>query len=132
MTVTTAETLKSVLTKADPNKIADALAKVNLGNMVVPNKQTYTGLVSAAAHDLTDVAHGGQPAAMVIGSVRVTAGAAAAGLRQIGDAAATPSATVATISDDGKTITFEAGVTAFIVSYLARSASDVTALFNRA
>jgi len=131
VTATKVETLKEVLNAANPTNLPDALNQVDIGDMVVPTKITFTGLTSAAAHDITDVAHGSRRAALVLSSVRVTAGAAAAGLRQIGDAAATPSATVAALSDDGKTITFEAGVTAFILVYAARSATDPSAKFAR-
>lgn len=131
VTATVVETLKDVLNKANPTNLPDAFNQVDIGDMVVPTKKTYTGLTSAAAHDITDVAHGSSRAALVISSVRVTAGAAAAGLRQIGDPGATPSATVATLSDDGKTITFEAGVTAFVLVYMARSAVDPASRFAR-
>ena len=47
-TATAAETIKSVLTKADPNKIADALAKVDLGNMLQA-KEWDSGSITAAA-----------------------------------------------------------------------------------
>lgn len=124
VTVTKVRTIKEVGNSGDLNQLADVAQKVQLGTMLDINKQTYTGLTSAVAHNLTDAAHGSQPAAGIISSVRVTAGAAAAGLRQIGDASATPSATVATLSDDGKTITFEAGVTAFVIVYMPKAAID--------
>jgi hypothetical protein len=57
------------------------------------------------------------PPALAINSARVTGGAAAAGNRQVTDSGGTPSATVATISDDGATLTFEAGVTGVTVVY---------------
>jgi hypothetical protein len=34
---------------------------------------------------------------------------------------------VALISDDGKTITFQAAVTAFVIEYIPRSSVDLTA-----
>lgn len=129
-TTTKVRTVEAVANSGDLNELSDVAQKVALGTMLGTVKKTYTGLASAAAHNLTDAAHGSAPAADIISSVRVTAGAAAAGLRQIGDAAATPSATVATLSDDGKTITFEAGVTAFIIVYKAKAAVDpLTAKF---
>lgn len=132
VTATVKETLKSALDEASLNKIADVFAQMDLGTMLTPLKKTFTGLTSATGHDLTDAAHGSGPAALVIGTLRVTAGAAAAGVRIVGDVGATPSATVATLSDDGKTLTFEAGVTAFVVEYVPRPAVDMTGPFARA
>lgn len=128
-TTTKPNTIADVANSGNLNELSDVAQKVQLGTMLGTTKRTFTGLASAAAHNLTDVAHASSPAADIISSVRVTAGAAAAGLRQIGDAAATPSATVAALSDDGKTITFEAGVTAFIIVYKAKAAVDPTAKF---
>ena len=61
-------------------------------------------------------------------SCRVTGGAAAAGPRVITDEGGTPDATagqlaVATLSADGKTLTFEANVTDAELSYLANAVS---------
>lgn len=58
--------------------------------------------------------------------VRVTAGAAAAGVRHVVDPNATPSATLATLSADGRTLTFEAGVTGAVVDYVPYPAPDLT------
>ena len=101
--------------------------------MVTPLKRTFTGLTSLAAQDLTLIDGTGETtgitnpnrlAMLTPTAIRVTAGAAAAGVRFIGDTGATPSATVATLSDDGKTLTFEAAVTAFIAVYVPRAAED--------
>ena len=128
-TTTKTNTVADVANSGNLNELSDVAQKVQLGTMLGVTKKTFTGLTSAAAHNLTDAAHGSGPAADVISSVRVTAGAAAAGLRQIGDAGATASATVATLSDDGKTVTFEAGVTAFVIVYKAKAAVDPSAKF---
>jgi len=56
-------------------------------------------------------------------SVRVTAGAAAAGPRQVTDAGGTPAAALATLSADGKVLTFEANVTDAELSYIANAIS---------
>lgn len=143
MTTTKIETLQRALNDANPNEVADCLKRVKLGNMLNTVKVTATGLVSAASQDITTAAvkaasvivglalDSGEnlPASNVVQSVRVTAGAAAAGLRQIGDSGATASATVAKISDDGKTLTFEAGVTAFVLTYMPRSAEALSNSF---
>jgi hypothetical protein len=130
-TATFQETLKIALDNADLNKLASVLAQMDLGTMLTPLKLTKTGLTSASSFDLTSVAVGSNPAALVIGTLRVTAGAAAAGVRIIGDAGVTPSATVATISDDGKTVAFEAGVTAFVIEYIPRPAVDMNLPYAR-
>jgi hypothetical protein len=57
--------------------------------------------------------------------VRVTGGAAAAGPRQVTDAGGTPSATVATLSADGATLTFEGTVTDAVISYDAAPDVDL-------
>ena len=143
MTTTMTETVQDVLAVASPNQLSDALRKVNLGHKLATVKATFVALASAAAQDITTAA--AKAAATITGidldtgenlpaigtpiSVRVTAGAAAAGPRQITDAGGTPSATVATLSNDGKTLTFEAGVTAFVLVYQPREAVVLTTQF---
>ena len=48
----------------------------------------------------------------------------------ISDAGGTASATVATLSDDGTTLVFEANVTGFVLVYSARPAVAVTSQFE--
>lgn len=136
MTTTATPTLKSSLDKGNPNQIGDIFAKMKLGTMTTPLTRTFTGLTSASLFDLraidatgetTGVSNPNRTAAQAIDTLRVTAGAAAAGARQVTDAGGTPSATLATISADGATITFEAGVTGFVVTYCPRSAIDMNA-----
>jgi len=136
VTTTKKRSVRDALNSGNPADIATAMERMQSGNMAAVVKVTTTGLTSASAFDITTAAVKAAatvagltlavgenlPAAGMVQSVRVTAGAAAAGLRQIGDAAATASATVAKLSDDGKTLTFEAGVTAFILVYIPRAA----------
>jgi len=110
----TSETLKSALNRANPNTLADALAKVDLGTILDPKKVTVSQ-TSATTITL-------DPPALAVFGVRVTGGAAAAGVRMITDAGGSASSTICTISDDGATLTFEAGVTGAVVSYMPRSA----------
>jgi len=129
------QSIQDVLNEGNANKLADAAAKAKLGDSLAGLTKTLTGLTAAAAFDLTtvddpDVSGAKLPAALVISSLRVTAGAAAAGIRQISDAGDTPTATLATLSDDGKTITFEGNVTAFIINYVPKQ--DLSADFERA
>lgn len=141
MTTDINQTYRELLDKADPNVLANIFADMKMGLVCSPIKATFTGLASAAAQNVTTAA--AKAAATLVGvelktgellppigvpvAVRVTAGAAAAGLRQVGDSGATPSATVATLSDDGKTLTFEAGVTGFVLYYMPRSSVAMTA-----
>lgn len=136
MTTTAVTTLKSALDKGNPNQLGDIAAKMKLGTMMTPLKRTFTGLTSAAFFDLTTidatgettgVANPNRVAAQSVDNLRVTAGAAAAGPRIVSDVGGTPAATIATISDDGKTVTFEAGVTAFVITYSPRSFTDMAA-----
>jgi hypothetical protein len=94
--------------------------------MLTPQKLSLTGLSSSATHNITDTAHGGNPAVQNWTTLRVTAGAAAAGARLLTDVGGTPSTTVATLSDDGTTIVFEAAVTGFVLEYTPRAAVAMT------
>lgn len=118
---TAAETLKSVLDRANPNNLADALALVKLGTMLAPTSVTVAQ-TSATTIPL-------DPPALAVFGCRVTGGAAAAGARIVSDAGATPSSTVCTLSADGATLTFEAGVTGAVLSYMPRSSADMDAKF---
>ena len=114
-----AETLKSSLNRANPNTLADVLAKIDLGTMLDPKTVT---VAQTAATTITL-----NPPALAVFGARVTAGAAAAGPRLVTDHAGSPSATVCTLSADGATLTFEGNVTGAIVSYMPRPAVDMSA-----
>lgn len=152
MTTTKADTNEATLNAADPNELADIARKMKMGGMFTPRKVTFAGMAAAAAQDITSAANFALatsspaqrtgttrlPPILSVIAVRVTAGAAAAGVRMIGDAGATPSATVAALSDDGKTLTFEGTVTGMVLEYIPRPASgdentptDMTANFAR-
>lgn len=145
MTTTKASTVQQALSQANLNTLADALKLVDLGKMFPVIKVTVSGLAATATVDLTSAAVKAAatisginalvdgeylPAAGSILSLRVTAGAAAAGERMISDVGGTASATVATLSDDGTTLVFEANVTGFVLVYSARPAVAVTDLFE--
>lgn len=132
MTTTFKDTLKSALDRGNLNQIADVLAQMDLGTMLTPLKLTKTGLTAADHFDLTSAALGSNPAILAIVALRVTGGAAAAGVRKIGDAGATPDANTIALSDDGKTITFEANVTDFVIEYIPRPAVDMNGPYARA
>ena len=132
MTTTSRDTVKTVLDTANPNQLADALQKVKLGTLLTPTKLTLTSLTSTDTHVITDVEHGSNPAILAVVALRVTAGAAAAGVRVIGDAGATASATVAKLSDNGTTLVFETTVTGFVLEYIPRPSVDMSSAFARA
>lgn len=121
MSTTINETLGYALDQANPNTISDCLQLAKLGTILTPIKLAAT---QSSATTMTL-----NPPALMIQSVRVTAGAAAAGLRQIGDSGATASATVCKISDDGITLTFEAGVTAATILYMPQSFTPMSSAF---
>lgn len=141
MTATVKETLKTALNEANLNKLADVLALMDLGTMLAPKKVTLTGL-TGATHNITDAAHGSNPAILAVVALRVTAAGTgtAVGTYGITDAAgtvvspATSSAMgIAKLSDDGKTLTFAtADVTAFVIEYIPRPAVDMDGAFARA
>ena len=107
MTVTANQTLAGALDEANPNKVADALRKVKLGTLLSPLKKT---IVQADAVTVTL-----SPPALVINSVRTTAGSGLAGIYQVGDTDTTEvnSATLGrcSLSDDGATLTFAVAFT---------------------
>lgn len=146
-TTTKNTTLQTALDNGVPAQLGDIFAKMKLGTMLTPLKRTFTGLTSATSFDLTTIDGTGETtgasnpnrlAALEISTLRVTAGAAVAGPRVLTDAGGTAAAGatglggapggVALISDDGKTVTFEAGVTAFVIEYMPRSKVDMTAV----
>lgn len=106
--------LKTALDSANPNNLPDALKKVALGTMIAGKKVTVAGAAASASIALSPPALSGTV------QLRITAGAAAAGPRQISDVGATLSATVARISDDGATLTIEDTCTGYVVSYVPR------------
>ena len=136
MTTTSVDTIQTALDKANPNDVADCLQQVKLGTMVTPLKRVFTGLTSAAAQSLVandasgETTGKGNPnrlPALLINTVLVTAGAASSGPRCPSSAAATPTSTFCTVSDDGTTITFDNTVTGFTIEYMPRASCDMQA-----
>lgn len=144
-TATAVQTLKIALTKADPNEIADALRKVDLGNMMQV-KEWDTGVITATA--VVTLPEG----ALVVQSARVVSSgtAASVGTYMVGDSAVTPllppggaSTAVGIASAQGitapgaaltgtgniTTITFPNTVTRVVVRYLAAPTNAITAKF---
>lgn len=130
MSVTTTKqlTLQQALSDADPDKIADALRQVDLGNMLTKVDETITPAAVSATITLS------QPALM-IQSVRVTSNAGGTGTTgtfYVGDAGATPSAAASgknglcSLSADGTTLTFEGTVAACRIVYIPQSETPLT------
>jgi hypothetical protein len=140
VTATKTFTVREAVNSGNANQVPEALAAIKAGNSLSKIKVTFTGLTSAAAQDITTAA--AKAAATIsgislatgenlppIGSVvtlRVTAGTAAAGARvavDVGGTALPGDPTTAkapgtvTVSDDGKTLVFDAAVTAFVLTY---------------
>jgi hypothetical protein len=150
VTATQTNTLQRELDRAEPETIADCLRKIGLGFILTPLKRAFTGLTAAAAFDLTAIDGTGETtgatnpnrrAALSVATLRVTASGTAnsVGSYAVSDTGGTPvsptagaNVGLATISDNGKTITFPTTVTAFVIEYVPRSASDMTAQFERA
>lgn len=120
VTATSAPTLALALEQANPNTLADALRLVNLSKMVEPQK-----LLAVQAAAVTVPLN---PPALIVQSVRVTAGAST-GRRVVSDSADTASTTVCLLSDDGATLTFEGNVTQATIVYVARSEAALDSLF---
>lgn len=129
MTTTKVNTIADVASSGNLNELAEVAKKVSLGTMLQPVKLVKTGLTSATSFDLTSVALGSNPPVGAVVQLRVTAGTAT-GVRSITDAGDTATTAKALLSDDGKTITFEAAITAFIMTYMPRAAVDMTTKFT--
>lgn len=147
MTVTANSTLKQILDNGDPALVGTALSKMKAGTMMTPLKRVFTGLAASATMDLTALDASGETvgaanpnrlAMLCAHYLRVDASgtAASVGSYIVGPPTATllvppgganVAVGVARISDDGKTLTFPNTITAFTVSYIPRSAVDMTA-----
>lgn len=118
-------TLADILTKADPNLIADAFRKVNLGVMLAPTVETIT---QSSATTMTLSPPALCPAVV---SVRVTGGASAANVYIVTDSGGTAvDGAICKLSADGATLTFALAVTSAVVSYVPRSESPLSDAFS--
>lgn len=121
-------TLANVLTKADPNLIADAFRKVNLGVMLAPVEATIT---QSAATTVALPKKSFGPGAM---HVRVTGGVSV-GKYVVSDSGGIAvnvgsEIGVCKLAADGLSLVFASNVTSCIVSYLAASESALTDTFS--
>lgn len=143
MTTTKTETIQDVLALANPNQLADALRKVDLGKKLATVKVTFAALTASAILDITTAAAKAAatvegielgtdenlPAIGAIVTLRVVAGAAAAGSRKVQDAGGTAGANDVLLSDDGASLTFEDEVEGLVLTYQPREAAVLTDKF---
>jgi len=157
-TQTRIQDLRQVINDHLPGSVEPALAEVNLGNMLSTIKLVVTGLTAAAAFVIPNIPQTSGsgvtvtwnginlnpdgsdviPAVGEVVTLRVTnVGTAAVGPRVVTDVGGTPGAPgangpgIATISDDGTTITFEGTVTGFILTYQPRSTLPLTTEYRQ-
>ena len=138
-----ARTYQRELRDANPASLPDVLHDLNLGHQLAVVQATFAALGSAAGHDITTAAS--KAAATVvgidldtgenlpaIGSVVTGTGYQAPHIVSDGSPIAPPGGDsptapgVATLSVDGKTITFAGAVTAFVITYIPRAAVALT------
>lgn len=133
VTATTTPTLAGTLNNASPTDTPSVLQQMQLGTMLTP--QVFdTGTIGASATVTLPLA------ALLVASARVvTSGTAGSvGSYLVSDAGATLStptsastqAGVAKISADGKTLTFPNTITRAVVTYMPRSAVDLTGAYH--
>lgn len=153
-TTTVIDDVRAEANKGQLGTMGDIARKAKAGDMMSSIKAVVTGLTAAGSHDITSAAF--KAAATITGitlrtgenlppigsllALRVTAAttASTAGTYVFTDVSGDMiSATthtvvgVARISDDGKTITFPtADVTAFVLEYMPRAQTDMTADMN--
>jgi len=132
-TATAVQTLKTELTKADPNRLADELRKVDLGALLTV-QEINTGTISAVA--AVPIPGG----ALFVQSARVVASGTGASLGTYiaSDSADTPllppggaslAPGIASLNAAGTTITFPNTVTQAVIRYIKKPATDLTAKF---
>jgi hypothetical protein len=127
-----ADTLAVELNTANPDTLADALRKVQLGSLLA-SVEYDTGTITASATVSIPA-----PGALLVQSARVVASGTigSVGTYLVGDSAATPAVPgggvsgVAKITADGLTITFPNTVTRAIVRYIPNPATLLSNSFN--
>ena len=135
VTTTAKETYLKALNSAEPQKLADVLAAIDLGDILTV-QEWDSGTITAAA---TITLPGG---ALLVQSIRVvtsgTAGSVGSYLPSDANAVmivppggASVAVGVARVAADGSTITLPNTVTRVVVRYIKKPAVDLTANFNR-
>ncbi|TXH58676.1 MAG: hypothetical protein E6Q97_01410 [Desulfurellales bacterium] len=155
MTTTADKSLQKVLNESNLNYLPTVFQLMKLGNMLGGEvKVVATGLTAAASFDITTSAvraastitgldrntTDALPAIAVVRSLRVTASGTANSvgsyaITDAGGTAVSPAAGanvgLATLSDDGKTLTFPTTVTAFTLTYMPKPHTDLDTVFKQ-
>lgn len=147
-TTTILQTLTSTIQKGDPDTMSNVLGKLDLGNVLTKQVDAITQTsattfsflnVSGAQAAQTALAFAKTPrSAMMVQSVRVTAGTVTPGNYLVVDSGATPATAtnattgigICTLSADGSTLTFSAAVTGLVVVWYPMPAVLPTAQFT--
>lgn len=117
-------TLADALTAANPSNLADALRKVDLGQLLAPTVATIS---QASA---TTVVLDPPALCPAVVSARVTGGAAAQNVYICTDAGGTAvDGAICKLSADGTTLTFALAVTDVVVSYVPASKAPLSEAF---
>lgn len=140
---TDSQSILAVLQSANPNTLPDMLRKQRVDRLFQPISATIT-IPSGTSIDLTTLRAGTEavvsanspieagellPPIRFLRSLRVSTGTAT-GPRTITDASGTASTTVAKLSEDGKTLTFEAAITVFVLVFYGASETAPTSDAN--
>lgn len=155
VTTTQTQTLQTVLDRANPNQLGDALSLVRLARMLDPVKITLTGITASATVNLPTFLKGVStltindgltglatndplPAILIPKTIRVTTSGTAnsVGTYVVSDAGGTatsPTAStvagIALLSDDGTTLTFPTTITGLVLEYIPRSYTDFATVY---
>lgn len=124
-------TVKNELEDANGSKVPEMLRELHLGYKESGIKVTAPAAPVIPSHASPSATFAGStivldPPAQVVKSCRITAGTAAAGTRIMSDSGATPAQVgtsgiyIATLSEDGTTITLEAAATGAVIEYIPR------------
>ena len=120
-TVTETEDIQKVLNQGRADQVPDALNLIDFGDMLEAVEETITKAPVSAVVTLGDdtllVAALGR-GALLVQSVEVLTGAAAAGSRIVVPSTDAASATEVVLSADGTTLTFEATVTTVRIRWI--------------
>lgn len=122
-TTNEANTISTELTRADPNRLPDALRRMDLQAFVA-------GLTALSVEEaVTVTSHIGTLAnvALVIQSINATT-AGSTGTKALREDGATPGAGEVTVSADQQTITFAAADTVTVATVFYLATPDITAL----
>lgn len=126
MTTTAKRTIKNVIDNADLNELPAALRQAQLGSVLTRIREVIT-IASATTLNL-ETSSAAKKGALLVEGIRVVAGTAT-GVRNPAPSGSTPTTTIATVSDNGKILTFEAVVTQVEVTWIPLPAVDLAGIW---